>query len=189
MPKLDGIEAIKRIRTGNGISSRSKICILTAHINAADNIRSSQAGADGAYAKPLSRSVLRTLLADTDTPANMITTHQQRIVDSHVMDQLQATLASSEIHLLMKRFFSEGEQFISNICHSNTLSQTELTSSIHKFAGTAATFGATILHRKLSDAENAILSEDNENLKTVLQDIPALWHQTKDELEQFQAAA
>lgn len=189
MPKLDGIEAIKHIRTGNGASSKSKICVLTAHINAVDKVNKSLMDADGAYAKPLSWSVLRTLLADIDTPTNMITADHQNIVDPHVMEQLQATLPPSKVHLLMQRFFTEGEQFMKNIHQEGDLSGIDLRTNIHKFAGTAATFGATMLHTRLSDAESAILADNYEDYKITLRDVWEIWDETKSELEQFQSAA
>ncbi|MGC9420415.1 MAG: ATP-binding protein, partial [Rhodovulum sp.] len=67
MPRLDGVEATRRIRLG-GRSRHARIIGLTAHALPEEVARFRAAGMDAVGCKPVSRAQLRGLLADTPAP-------------------------------------------------------------------------------------------------------------------------
>jgi len=62
MPGLDGYEAARRIRGGNGSSARAPIVALTANAMAEDRARCLEAGMDDYVAKPFRSDDLRAML-------------------------------------------------------------------------------------------------------------------------------
>jgi signal transduction histidine kinase/ActR/RegA family two-component response regulator len=63
MPRLDGLEATRRIREGGGARSRVPIVFVTASAMAGDEERFLAAGGDGYVSKPVAPDLLRAALA------------------------------------------------------------------------------------------------------------------------------
>lgn len=62
MPRMNGIDAARRIRAGDGPNRDCPIVALTAHAMPADLASFRQAGMDRSLVKPLSRAALNALL-------------------------------------------------------------------------------------------------------------------------------
>jgi PAS domain S-box-containing protein len=63
MPEMDGMEATRRIRSGDGASAKVPIIALTAHISQADHAKFRRAGFDEILTKPVTRDKLRGVIA------------------------------------------------------------------------------------------------------------------------------
>ncbi len=63
MPEMDGMEATRRIRSGDGASAKVPIIALTAHIAQDDHAKFRRAGFDEILTKPVSRDKLRGVIA------------------------------------------------------------------------------------------------------------------------------
>jgi CheY-like chemotaxis protein len=63
MPRMDGVEALKIIRSGAGPCARAPIFMLTADVMLDDARRYREAGADGVLAKPVDIAQLANVIA------------------------------------------------------------------------------------------------------------------------------
>ena len=69
MPRMDGVEALKRIRAGAGLSASAPIFMLTADAMFDDVRRYRDAGADGVLGKPIDISQLTNVIAGLQAKA------------------------------------------------------------------------------------------------------------------------
>jgi CheY-like chemotaxis protein len=62
MPEIDGLEATRRIRAGNGPNANTWIIALTANAMQSDQEACREAGMDDFLSKPFSREALATVI-------------------------------------------------------------------------------------------------------------------------------
>ncbi len=187
MPGVDGIEATRQIRSGNGASSDARIVALTAHFRPEHNDRLRASRIDGICTKPLRRAALRDILAGAtvcDRPESA-----QTGVDTQVLDQLCAVLPQQNLTAVLDEFVTEGHSFIERLDSFDTTSAQDIIDHLHHFAGSAATFGAVALQTALCRAETAAIEHDSDSLDAELKNLPALWQATLTEIEIRRKAA
>ncbi|SEK97219.1 Signal transduction histidine kinase [Roseovarius azorensis] len=187
MPRMGGLEAVRRIRAGSGPSARTRIIALTAHCS--PDIETALRGGylDGVETKPLRRETLRAILAHTgpDAPPQPAAT----CVDASVLSQLSESLPPARITQLLDQFATEGSALLADLDRLWQAPPGALSDRLHAFAGSAATTGALALHRLLSRAETALRADDRGTAQDLLQDLPGLMEKTLAQIDARHHAA
>ncbi|MEO3414219.1 ATP-binding protein [Roseovarius sp. CAU 1744] len=186
MPGLDGIEATRQIRTGDGPSRDSRIVALTAHFQPELNERFRGVQIDAICTKPLRRAALRDILAGG--PVREAPRPGPASVDTQVLDQLYAVLPVKNLTRVLDAFVAEGQGIVDRLDAAKVVPGQELAAELHQFAGSAATFGAVALQSALFRAEIAARSDDTEALRRVLATLPDLWRDTLSQIDSRRAA-
>lgn len=189
MPGVDGIEATRRIRNGNGASRNSRIVFLTAHVHPDEDQLLRSAGADAIYTKPLRRAMLRSLISDSSTTVRKPQVPVDSQLDETVLDQLYSVLADQKFSLLLSDFIDEGDAFVHSLRDIRSLAPEIAIDRMHRFAGSAATFGAVAVQAMLCRAEMAMLANDVDRAEDVLRNLPALWDSTLTAIRSRRLAA
>ncbi len=187
MPGLDGIEATRQIRAGNGASHDSRIVALTAHFRPEHNERFRGVQIDSICTKPLRRAALRDILSGG--PVRDRTLPAKTDVDTQVLDQLYAVLPAKNLSRVLGDFETEGQAFISALNARTAMPSPGMAADLHQFAGSAATFGAVALQSALCRAEAAALAGDKVTLREELAPLPDLWRSTMEQIDSRRQAA
>lgn len=178
MPRLDGIEATRRIRTEPGPNARTPIVALTAHYGSAVAARLRNAGADTIETKPLARERLRAILGRLGAAPPLI--------DMAHVAQLSETLPPAQLDRALDGLRAEARALLAL---PQDAPPDKLHTGTHRLAGLAATCGATALHAHLSRMEAALEAKDTESLGALRARLPALWEATDAALRPHRTAA
>ncbi|MDZ7709617.1 MAG: ATP-binding protein [Roseovarius sp.] len=166
MPRLDGIEATRRIREGDGPNAATRIVALTAWHGEETAARLRAAGADAVEVKPLSRAGLRALLSQGRQEAGLIDT-------GHIA-QMEAALPEAQMAATMAALVAEAEALLADL---ERLGPRDLRTRVHRLAGSAGACGATAFHARLAEIEAAFDAGDD--ARTLCDSLPALWRRTR----------
>ncbi len=169
MPVMDGREATRAIRAGNGKSSKVPIVALTANVVEADRAAFLSDGMNDVLSKPISKAKLAELLSGVSTPKAVVS------VDEGQLEELLELLGSDRFEETLAKFQNEGHAFSDAL---PALIGIQLIDQTHKFAGSAAMLGATQLHESLKSLENAAKTELSEEIDERKADVIAAWEQT-----------
>ena len=127
MPRLDGIEAARRIRAGTGKSRNARIIAVTAHAMPEELDRFREAGIDDCLIKPVTRSSLARamsvgpLSASSPMSASGPTSQfpmsakgmaSRPLIDDQQLSDLFGRLSDATANDLLRRFILEGDQII-----------------------------------------------------------------------------
>jgi CheY-like chemotaxis protein/HPt (histidine-containing phosphotransfer) domain-containing protein len=181
MPCLDGISATKQLRQSKGKSARSRIVALTAHIYERSDKQIVEAGFDEVAAKPLRWCKLRQLLRhDTSAsePEVVNLSPTRETVDTGVLTELFRSVPAERLNPLLDQFLNEGDLFAARLTDLDRAEAHEMIDSIHGFAGSAATFGASKLWHLLATAEQSAKAGDYAGARETLQGVAPLWRRT-----------
>jgi signal transduction histidine kinase/DNA-binding NarL/FixJ family response regulator len=181
MPRLDGIEATRRIRAGGGPNARTRIVALTAHYSEATGHRLDAAGIDAIVTKPLSREALRRLLRAPGTAEAA-----PPLFDAAHLAELAALLPAQHLGQALDGLAREAEGLLAML---DGQSPADLERPLHRLAGMAATCGAIALHARLAGIEAALEAGRQEEAQRLLAGLPALWHDTHAALGAYRSAA
>ena len=181
MPRMDGIEATRRIRAGNGPSARSRIIALTAHALPEEIAHFKTVGMDICLTKPVTRDVLLSHLID-DTPAPVEQPTLRPIVDAGPLDELTSDLGVPVVRNLISRMIEDGDSTLAQLA-THTEPNIEVARIAHQLAGGCATFGAMRLRETLAAIEIAIKSGDLVQASADLARLPGLWAETREALQ------
>jgi PAS domain S-box-containing protein len=183
MPRLDGIEAARRIRSGNGKSSTARIIAVTAHALPDEIDRFRDAGIDDYLIKPVTRGTLGQALSGAPRPAQTMLSHDRQqvlpIVDLRQLDELLARLDEGTADELLRRFIAEGDDAIPQLTACPPVKTLER--MCHRLAGSAATFGAARLAAALTQMAERERTEAA--LAELQADLAEIWQKTRPVLE------
>jgi len=171
MPRLDGVEATRRIRGGAGPNAQTRIVALTAYHGAATVARLRDAGADAVEVKPLSRGALREVLAPRSQDGPLL--------DAEHVAQMRAALPAARMTQTMADMGREAGALLADL---ETGAPRTLAGRIHRLAGIAGTCGATALHARLARIEAALEAGQDERARALCDGLPALWQRTRTAL-------
>lgn len=156
MPVMDGIEAVRRIRSEAGPNRRTRILGLTAHGREEYRDRAMKAGMDGFFTKPIRfaalRDVLTNLASAHDGLLDEVTT-----LDTPVIDDLVLVLGFERARATADTFFAETETAIERLADSETDASAEL----HKMRGGAALLGLTDFMAQIDLAPDTPLNSES----------------------------
>jgi PAS domain S-box-containing protein len=178
MPRMDGIEAARRIRAGLGPSSRARIVAVTAHAQPGERQRFREAGMSDCLVKPVTRGMLAVLLAGGEPEAPDEPPAPAEPVDAAVLADLAAHLGDAPAGALICRFLAEGDAMMARLAVG--LPRDEARALCHGFAGSAATFGAVAMAARLVRAEAALT--DGLPLPGGIEALVALWADSRARL-------
>ena len=147
MPRMDGIDATRKIRAGNGPNKHTPIIALTAHALPNDIQRFREVGMNDVVIKPLTFDEIRRVVlnfafdsgAKTNAhPTNLL--NQERLSELSALARSELAAGLTKLHSLITE--GAGAQSIKDTAHS--------------LAGVAAVSGFSRLHAQLNKIEHAV---------------------------------
>ncbi len=187
MPRLDGIEATRRIRAGSGPSRGARIIAVTAHATPEEVGRFAASGFDDCLVKPVTRSTLSRALSgrpQTSSPARSEPGGAEPLIDAAKFADLVDRLGPWTADNLLRRFVAEGDDVLPRLTGCPPAPDFDLLA--HRLAGSAATFGAVGLAALL-----AALTERNDAeaaLADLQSDLTSVWLATRATLYRMRPA-
>jgi PAS domain S-box-containing protein len=187
MPRLDGIAATVRLRSGNAISHAVPIVALTAHASDEDRALFLASGMNAVLTKPLNRKSMFEVMAKVTKPSKPrkeASVMAQEPLETQLFnasfDDLIDVLGAKKVTDLAKRYLEEGEVNIPRIAPLFELSDhSALQSLVHSFSGSCATFGATGLQAVLAGMESDLKQGRIESARAALPRLGLIWSKTK----------
>lgn len=154
MPRLDGIEATRRLRGGDGPNRRTPIIALTANATTADRERYLSVGMNDCLSKPFELDVVRAVVArwvdggqDSPAPQSAVPATAEA-EDAPVLDEsrlagLEARIATAKFAAMVRAFVDNAEYRLLRMAEAKARFDLEgLEREAHSLAGAAANVGA-----------------------------------------------
>ncbi len=189
MPRMDGLEATRQIRSGGGPSAQARIIALTAHALPEEMDRFRDAGMDACLTKPVARNTILNYLKSDAGSAGLESTPMKdaQIIDVTPLADLSAELGKPMVAQLVGRMIADGDATVKHLT-SIEVPDGEVAKIAHQLAGSCATFGATVLREKLAAIEVAIKRGDEDEATLIIGQLSQIWQQTRTALEQHARA-
>ena len=156
MPKMDGLEATRRIRALEGARGRVPIVALTAHAFTEQVAECRNAGMDSHLAKPFNPGMLLAAVARASAPL--------WVLNPTVFERTAFFLAPATVTSYLRTIAEGGEALLCRLRKPDALSSAgnELAEAAHTLAGSAGMFGFERLAALGSRFERAVLSSPTE---------------------------
>nr|WP_255723019.1 ATP-binding protein [Thalassobius sp. Cn5-15] len=179
MPVLDGREATRAIRAGQGPSAKSPIVALTAHVMPENVTEFLGLGMQDVLPKPLLRPDLQRIIRDHAAAANNDTcptllrlNRMRQLVDMEVNKALRESVGEA-YDMLLTQMREELQDLLEWLVeHEQPLP--EVAERCHKFASSAAVFGAIPLQEMLVNIELAAKGKDTVEVSRRIEQLPDL---------------
>ena len=186
MPVLDGREATRAIRAGQGPSSQTPIIALTANAMAEEQAAFRNDGMNDILTKPLTQKGLIRIVSNhvahkigkTQTLAPESPELSQTISTAYLED-LRATLGVKPLQSLLDRFITETDEIMDELCDHAHHPLAEIAATAHRLAGSAAALGALDLRTALVTVEQAAKAHDTARLVAAIDTLPKIWTTTR----------
>ena len=102
------------------------------------------------------------------------------LIDSEQLSELRKMLGEDGFEKTLGKFSMEGAHFFDVL---KQIEGSELAAEAHKFAGSAAVFGAAELHKALKHLEIATNSKKNPEIDELKECLPGIWATTMEALQ------
>ena len=157
MPKMDGLEATRRIRALEGARGRVPIVALTAHAFTEQVAECRNAGMDSHLAKPFNPGMLLAAVARVSAP-------ELWVLNPTVFERTAFFLAPDTVTSYLRTIAEGGEALLRRLRKPDALSSAgnELAEAAHTLAGSAGMLGFERLAALGSRFERAVLSSPTE---------------------------
>lgn len=192
MPVMDGRQAAREIRSGNGANAQTSIVALTANAMAEEQEAFLLDGMNDILTKPLTRDGLLQVIANyagvldkTVTPG----TEHTNPVASAYLDELRSTIGNDALEALLDRFRDEVDATLAFLQDHPSPTPADIAARAHRIAGSAATLGATDLRAGLIKVEEAAKSDDAEALAKAIDALPVIWAASRPQMRAAQATS
>ncbi|TCL08098.1 PAS domain S-box-containing protein [Shimia isoporae] len=185
MPGMDGLQATRAIRCGDGPSRNVPIIAVSANILPQERDRFLEAGMNGFLPKPLNLNDMRLALTNLNTP---IASGAVDLLDTGQLAANREGMGEAVFARLLTRFIDEVDTLVSDADRSEESQFGALTHRLHTVAGSAAVFGAAQLRQTLLMAEASMHEAAFDETAKLLAELPSVWQQTKDALDVLMAA-
>nr|WP_067290915.1 PAS domain S-box protein [Marinobacterium profundum] len=172
MPYMNGIEAVERLRSGDGVNADTPIIALTANAEKSEIDRCFAAGMNDFISKPFDVERLLGLLAefcsrdeaaDTQAPNDVAEPDgaELDLLDREVITRLERDTSAEIVLVMLDAFIVELGQRRSDVAQA-TLDQDQvlLAESAHALKGCSATFGARELQQSAGKLEALCIQPD-----------------------------
>jgi PAS domain S-box-containing protein len=180
MPVLDGRQATREIRAGQGMSANTPIVALTANAMAEEQEAYLSDGMVDVLTKPLSRTALVRIVTTFATPQDCAAPMTD---GSSQLDDLRDMLGVIALQKLLARFKDDVEQAITLLSAEPTPNPVDVQNRAHKIAGSAAYFGAIDLRQALLVVDEAAKKQDHDAMKAAIAALPQVWKTSLQKLE------
>ncbi|MEL6678182.1 MAG: ATP-binding protein, partial [Pseudomonadota bacterium] len=154
MPKMDGIEATRRIRDSGGPNAATRIIGLTAHAGPETQTKLFDAGMNSCIVKPIRFDRLMAVIteaAEIAPPVSLTTSP----IHAEQFFELRGQVGDDVIVDVVARFLAEVSQFMEALDDMRPEDEEAWTTGAHRLAGSAAVFGAHRLQGALVRMESA----------------------------------
>ena len=185
MPRMDGVQATRAIRAGNGASAKCPIVALTANAMDDEVARFLEAGMQDVLVKPTNGKALAAALAKycTDcspSPAPLPAPDGPALLDAEVLHELIDTLGPERSRKMIANFLDQTDAALTDLLAQAPLIQEAevLRRDLHKLCGATALFGAKALNQRLRVLEGMCKSGALDAARAGLDGIETLWHET-----------
>lgn len=198
MPRMDGVEATRLIRSEGGASARAPIVALTAHALLEEVSRFKAVGMDHTLTKPISRKTLQIALDlaqgqgvpledGTTAPVSRRSPARVRVegdpVDTERLATMSGEVGAERMAKLLDAFVKEADVSVAKIAALKPGAEPpDVLAQIHQLAGSAAIFGAKSLHAWLQDMEARGKSGEMDAVFAELSEISAIWITTRSRI-------
>ena len=156
MPVMDGRNATRTIRAGQGMSRAAPIIALTANVMAEEIERFLEDGMNDVLSKPLMPEELRRVINSTPRSRANTPTVENSAVNVDQNQSMKDSIGPEAYDIFLTRFDDEMREhlqwFTQNIVDADA--QEEISARAHKLASSAAVFGAMPLRDTLIAIEN-----------------------------------
>ncbi|KPA21009.1 Aerobic respiration control sensor protein ArcB [Shimia sp. SK013] len=186
MPGMDGLQATRAIRCGNGASRNVPIIAVSANIQPQERDRFIAAGMNGFLPKPLSLQEMRGAMADMQMPPQAKTAP---LIDTIQLAANRDGMGDAIFGRLLTRFIAEAEALIAETAPLQDDALGAIATRLHTVAGSAAVFGAAHLRQTLLQAEASANAKNETDTRHHLDQLPAIWGDTKSALTSLAPAA
>ncbi|WP_146186144.1 hybrid sensor histidine kinase/response regulator [Pontivivens insulae] len=192
MPKLNGVDATRAIRAGDGASRDVPIVATTAHAQQSDREKFLDAGMSHTLIKPITQQTLFDVLDEFATGVGaarrsaglrgpmLRPVPADDLIDATVIGALAHAMGSEAVSEIMGAFQVQGEALMARLRSSDDpIAEAEdLAAEMHKLAGSAGVLGANPLASELSQLEMMVRAQQYEPLRHRLKELPCLWERT-----------
>jgi CheY-like chemotaxis protein len=188
MPRMDGIEATKAIRTGDGPCKNVSIIALTAHALSDEVAQFKEAGMQEVLVKPVTgealASILRAYCKTSHERANLAPTP---LIDTAVLAELFEAMGDALSQTLLQDFVKQVESTLATLADPTAQSCSEtLRPEIHKLSGSAAMFGAIAFTQDLRALEALCKAGQLDQAQQLIEQLPDVWETTIAALHGYQ---
>ncbi|MDR5858929.1 response regulator [Halomonas eurihalina] len=155
MPDMDGLEVTRRLRERGGWMAEVPIVAMTAGGPGGDHARCLAAGMNGYLVKPLFQDVLQAILrrhlqrGTDEAVTRTAAVGPETLLDSEVIEALQASLSSDELAALVERYRGQAREHLASLNDAVARGDAgEVRHQAHQLKGESASLGAV----KVADA-------------------------------------
>ncbi len=194
MPGMDGVTATKHIRASDGPNAHTPIIAVTAHAMPDELQGFIHAGMNAVLNKPIVRNELTKTLnqwigEDDSYDPNHV---EDDDPEENVIKSLARDLPPDDLAGLVGRFIAETDQVFVDLLampHDDE-HRVEITSMVHKTAGSAGSFGLSDFHHDLAVAQTGLKTDANFDIGASVTKLNRSWQiarvevvKTLDELQ------
>ncbi|MGB5855054.1 MAG: two-component sensor histidine kinase BarA [Oceanisphaera sp.] len=182
MPLLDGIQATREIRTGNGPNASTPIVAVTAHAIEGERDRLMLQGMDDYLAKPIDETILANIIKQLGLHPKPKGQINWPLAIRQAGNKLP--LAKEMLDLLLQSF----DEFspLLNAALSGNLDEQQLYPPLHKLHGGTAYCGVPKLQSLVAELEKALLAKQTiENLEPELLELEERIAQVREEAKLY----
>ncbi|WP_421910473.1 response regulator [Marinobacter sp.] len=194
MPRLNGLEATRRIREGGGINAVTPIIALTANAERTEIRRCKEAGMDDFISKPFTQERLVQSIHQCTQVAGAIDMKQSasgktaELLSATVLQQLARDTSGEAIPKMITVFQEEVRKRVSLINSvADDSDPSELREQAHALKSCAGTFGGLRLRELARLLEDAASAGNTQKLPVLIEELGIVAEQTLIEYAQYKA--
>tara|TARA_R110000787_G_scaffold80510_7_gene175137 strand:+ start:1012 stop:3522 length:2511 start_codon:yes stop_codon:yes gene_type:complete len=192
MPIMDGRQATREIRAGQGAGAQTPIVALTANAMAEEQEAFLSDGMNDILTKPLTRDgLLRVIAKHTEAGTEVRDSgieHSNAIAQAY-LDDLRTTVGIDALGHLLDRFAAEVDETLAFLQRHPRQTPADIAARAHRIAGSAATLGAVELRAALLKVEEAAKCADIKAMGDAIDALPAIWTATRPQMQADRRAA
>lgn len=186
MPGMDGVTATKHIRASEGPNAHTPIIAVTAHAMPEELQSFIDSGMNAVLNKPVVRNELTKTLnqwigEDDSFDPNHV---EEEEAEENVIKSLARDLPPEDLAGLVGRFITETDQvFVDMLAmpHDEE-NRVEITSMVHKTAGSAGSFGLSDFHHDLAAAQTGLKTDPDFDIGASVTKLNHSWQIAREEV-------
>ncbi|WP_237152518.1 ATP-binding protein [Oryzibacter oryziterrae] len=198
MPRMDGLSAIREIRTGGRDYAKVPIVVLTADALSDDRERAIALGVDGFATKPVDTHSLRDILAEAlrrdaepiqPTPMTMPEDAAGNpVLDRTILDRLCQDIGAEDTRVVARIFLTETDNRI-NLLKTRFLDAEDATREFHSIKSSSASFGLLQLSSLAATLQKQGKAMDRQQLAEAIETLSLAFTAAREQLEASETLA